>query len=402
MDAYFERDPAITWRSSRRGVGKRVPLAEFPVQGRNGQGVIAAKPTQRTGELAGAALVAPGDLLACLVSRGAVKVVPAANLPETARANMGKVVLALGSGERVTGAYGAISAGVEEPPPPEPKAKKPRAATGAKPAGVVKAAKPAAPVAEPKAEAAPQQKPAAAPTVIASGSDQSAVQREASSEAISLQGGPEQLAPAKGKPAAAPTAAARAREAPPRVPAKVNEDQLPLVPELAGKTKAPMAVPKQAAESPSKRARQAAVETPKAKTTAKPTQATPVAKPGAKAAPAAPAAKPTAKAPSKAPAAKPAAGTPAVPPAKGEAAPVEDVSVKEMQGRTIARADLEKLIRGEISPCRLTAHQRASAPAGRRQPNHLGRLPPRPADAVGCIRVARRAGAGGPRHCLQA
>ena len=39
------------------GLGKRTPVAEYPVKGRGGQGVITHKLTPRTGKLAGALLV---------------------------------------------------------------------------------------------------------------------------------------------------------------------------------------------------------------------------------------------------------------------------------------------------------------------------------------------------------
>ena len=50
------------------GFGKQVVLAEFPVTGRNGLGVVAAKLAGRSGEVAGAALVDPDDLVACVLS----------------------------------------------------------------------------------------------------------------------------------------------------------------------------------------------------------------------------------------------------------------------------------------------------------------------------------------------
>ena len=43
------------------GIGKRVPVADFPVQGRNGQGVVTAKPSPKLGNVTGAALAGPGD-----------------------------------------------------------------------------------------------------------------------------------------------------------------------------------------------------------------------------------------------------------------------------------------------------------------------------------------------------
>ena len=83
------------------GFGKQVILAEFPVTGRNGLGVVAAKIADRSGEVAGAALVEPDDLVACVLSGGAVKVVTAKDLPEMGRPAFGKAVLELAAGQKV-------------------------------------------------------------------------------------------------------------------------------------------------------------------------------------------------------------------------------------------------------------------------------------------------------------
>ncbi len=44
---------------TQAGYAKRVPVADFPAQGRNGQGVVAAKLSDKSGDIAGAILVAP-------------------------------------------------------------------------------------------------------------------------------------------------------------------------------------------------------------------------------------------------------------------------------------------------------------------------------------------------------
>jgi DNA gyrase subunit A len=83
------------------GFGKLVALAEFPVTGRNGLGVVAAKVADRSGELAGAASVEPDDLVACVLSGGAVKVVTAKDLPQMGRPALGKPVLELTKDQKV-------------------------------------------------------------------------------------------------------------------------------------------------------------------------------------------------------------------------------------------------------------------------------------------------------------
>ncbi len=84
------------------GYAKRTPLAEFPVQGRYGVGVVAHKVTARTGPVAGAAVVGRSDvLLAVLTGRGVVKPLAIREVPEMGRSAQGKDVLALSQGELV-------------------------------------------------------------------------------------------------------------------------------------------------------------------------------------------------------------------------------------------------------------------------------------------------------------
>ena len=87
------------------GYGKRVPVADFPVQGRNGQGVVVAKLSSKSGDIAGAALVTPDDLLVCVYAKAAPQYIPAAEFPEAGRPALGKPIAALLVGEPVRGAY---------------------------------------------------------------------------------------------------------------------------------------------------------------------------------------------------------------------------------------------------------------------------------------------------------
>ena len=79
-----------------------MPVADFPVQGRNGQGVVVAKPTPKLGNVAGAALAGPGDILLCLTAGGGAKPMPAAAVPEMGRPAQGKSVIPLVGGDQVT------------------------------------------------------------------------------------------------------------------------------------------------------------------------------------------------------------------------------------------------------------------------------------------------------------
>ncbi len=135
------------------GIGKRVPLADFPVQGRNGQGVVVAKPTPKLGNVAGATLVASGDALICLTGGGGARLVPAAALPEMGRPAQGKSAIPLVGGDQVTricavsGADDKGGAAEEGEPASSPLAK--GKATAARPAAKAPSDKPARGAAKP-------------------------------------------------------------------------------------------------------------------------------------------------------------------------------------------------------------------------------------------------------------
>ena len=86
---------------TQAGYAKRVPLADFPAQGRNGQGVVAAKLSDKSGDIAGAILVAPDELLVCAYAKAAPKAIPVADLPEMGRPALGKPFATLMVGEPV-------------------------------------------------------------------------------------------------------------------------------------------------------------------------------------------------------------------------------------------------------------------------------------------------------------
>ncbi len=83
------------------GYAKQTPLADFPIQGRNGQGVVAAKLSTKSGEVVGAAPVTPDAWLLCSFVRASPKLVPCSDLPEMGRATQGKPLPALLVGEPV-------------------------------------------------------------------------------------------------------------------------------------------------------------------------------------------------------------------------------------------------------------------------------------------------------------
>ncbi|MGC8782673.1 MAG: DNA gyrase C-terminal beta-propeller domain-containing protein, partial [Anaerolineae bacterium] len=102
------------------GYGKRVALADFPTQGRNGQGVVAAKLNEKTGELVGAALVEPADGLLVSFGKAPPRLLPAAELPEMGRPALGKPIPPLLVGEPVRGVC-AVAVAVKALPAAGPK-----------------------------------------------------------------------------------------------------------------------------------------------------------------------------------------------------------------------------------------------------------------------------------------
>ncbi len=105
------------------GFAKRTPLADFPAQGRNGQGVVAAKLTPKSGAVAGAALMGPEDAVMCGLNGGGNRVLGPKDLLEMGRAATGKPTAGLGgllAVERVLLLPGADAASPVEPVPSAP------------------------------------------------------------------------------------------------------------------------------------------------------------------------------------------------------------------------------------------------------------------------------------------
>ena len=83
-----------------RGCAKRVPLSEFPSQGRGGGGVRAARVTSRNGTVAGACAVESGDELYLATARSALRTA-AESLPVQSRATQGAPLLSAAESEPV-------------------------------------------------------------------------------------------------------------------------------------------------------------------------------------------------------------------------------------------------------------------------------------------------------------
>ena len=83
------------------GRGKRIPLSEYPTQGRYGKGVITARFAASGVGLAGAAAIPTGGTLVLLTEAGAVRVVGTRSIPRQDRPAQGRSLIPLRKGDRV-------------------------------------------------------------------------------------------------------------------------------------------------------------------------------------------------------------------------------------------------------------------------------------------------------------
>ncbi|MGA9851586.1 MAG: DNA gyrase subunit A [Gammaproteobacteria bacterium] len=89
--------------ATENGYGKRTPVAEYPVQGRGGQGVISIQTTERNGKVVGAIQVAP-DAEIMLISNGGTLVrTPASDVSVIGRNTQGVRLIRLDAGEQLVG-----------------------------------------------------------------------------------------------------------------------------------------------------------------------------------------------------------------------------------------------------------------------------------------------------------
>jgi DNA gyrase subunit A len=89
--------------ASATGYGKLTPLADFPPQGRGGQGVIALQTTDRNGETVAALQVTPADELMLISSTGTLVRTPVSDISVVGRNTQGVRLIRLGESERLTG-----------------------------------------------------------------------------------------------------------------------------------------------------------------------------------------------------------------------------------------------------------------------------------------------------------
>jgi DNA gyrase subunit A len=106
--------------ASAAGYGKRTPIAEFPLQGRGGQGVIALQTSERNGAAVAALQVLPGQEIMLISSNGTLVRTAVDEISVLGRNTQGVRLIRLDDGERLVGIE-RIEAleGAEESEPPE-------------------------------------------------------------------------------------------------------------------------------------------------------------------------------------------------------------------------------------------------------------------------------------------
>ncbi|MEX5635502.1 DNA gyrase subunit A [Parafrankia sp. FMc2] len=103
MDVVVPESTADLLVATSGGYAKRTPLAEYPVQGRGGKGVLTAKIVSTRGGLVGALVVAPDDQLYAITSNGGVLRTVAKDVRRAQRQTMGVRLIDLEAGVQVVG-----------------------------------------------------------------------------------------------------------------------------------------------------------------------------------------------------------------------------------------------------------------------------------------------------------
>src|SRR5262249_3012287 len=98
----FERNaPATLMTVCEHGYGKRTAVAEYPVKGRGGFGVITIKTTERNGKVVGCRLVTDDEDLMLITDAGKVIRIPVQGIPTMGRHTQGVRLVRVDEGENV-------------------------------------------------------------------------------------------------------------------------------------------------------------------------------------------------------------------------------------------------------------------------------------------------------------
>lgn len=95
------------------GLGKRTPIAEYPVHHRGGQGVVTLRVTERTGGVVKVLPVRENDELMVITQQGQIVRVDVASIRQTQRSAQGVKIISLAEGDRVVDASLVESSGEE-------------------------------------------------------------------------------------------------------------------------------------------------------------------------------------------------------------------------------------------------------------------------------------------------
>jgi DNA gyrase subunit A len=89
--------------ATENGFGKRTAIAEYPRQGRGGQGVIAIQTSERNGRVIGAVLVDDNDEVMLISTGGVLIRTSVAQIREMGRSTQGVTLISLDQGEKLAG-----------------------------------------------------------------------------------------------------------------------------------------------------------------------------------------------------------------------------------------------------------------------------------------------------------
>ncbi len=100
--------------ATENGFGKRTAIADFPVQGRGGQGVIAIQTTERNGRTVGAIQVGDDDEVMLISSGGTLVRTPVSDISIIGRNTQGVTLIRVEPGQRLVGLARIESIGDED------------------------------------------------------------------------------------------------------------------------------------------------------------------------------------------------------------------------------------------------------------------------------------------------
>ncbi len=101
LQTFPENAPATLITVCEKGYGKRTPVADYPVKGRGGLGVITIKTTERNGKVVGCRLVTDDEDLMLITNGGKVIRMPCKGIPTLGRNTQGVRLVKVEPGETV-------------------------------------------------------------------------------------------------------------------------------------------------------------------------------------------------------------------------------------------------------------------------------------------------------------